>query len=500
MPDRYVQLPNGSYLQWPEGVSAATFKAKATKLMGQSGLPVSTRGASDMPLPNPSAPKSFIGRLMDYVGQSAESTAKLPSSLASRTREIYQQGKQQGGFGGAVRMAESPILAEGDALKNVLTSVLGISTPGIVNRLINREDTAKIGADATTFLGGWMAGGPKESTSGEGLSIGDAAKQITDAVNPAPKEMAVFQRSVGQHLDKIVTFAKQNGIDIGSIQGLSQAMKGAGDWIRSHYYNEILGPVKDRTTSIAGTVPGYSGETSSPSTATLGQLDARLSQINAELNPKYSKGGIAGQAAVKSATELNAEAAGIRKQLYDAVGKATGLSPKTVAETRGAFGELGSMAEKAEVAAAKERFAANKATRAPVTVNPFSGESGKQFIADKAINSMRGDVVGKSLKNTLSKARVKPYELPKSSPVSETPKARTPLRGDNAPRTVIETPSPQEKASVPAKLDARRMVNEITRKKAELDKANADLQRILKTSRHPFWKDQRGPFETGGKP
>ena len=34
MPDRYVQLPNGSYLHWPEGVSAATFKAKATKLMG----------------------------------------------------------------------------------------------------------------------------------------------------------------------------------------------------------------------------------------------------------------------------------------------------------------------------------------------------------------------------------------------------------------------------------------------------------------------------------
>src|SRR5580693_9297637 len=36
VPDRYVQLPNGSYLQWPEGVSAATFKAKATKLMGEN--------------------------------------------------------------------------------------------------------------------------------------------------------------------------------------------------------------------------------------------------------------------------------------------------------------------------------------------------------------------------------------------------------------------------------------------------------------------------------
>lgn len=32
MSSRYVELPNGSYLEWPEGVSAATFKAKATKL------------------------------------------------------------------------------------------------------------------------------------------------------------------------------------------------------------------------------------------------------------------------------------------------------------------------------------------------------------------------------------------------------------------------------------------------------------------------------------
>src|ERR1035441_9850540 len=34
MSSRYVELPNGSYLEWPEGVSANTFKAKATKLMG----------------------------------------------------------------------------------------------------------------------------------------------------------------------------------------------------------------------------------------------------------------------------------------------------------------------------------------------------------------------------------------------------------------------------------------------------------------------------------
>jgi hypothetical protein len=39
MSSRYVALPNGSYMEWPEGVSAATFKAKATKAMGTTPTP-----------------------------------------------------------------------------------------------------------------------------------------------------------------------------------------------------------------------------------------------------------------------------------------------------------------------------------------------------------------------------------------------------------------------------------------------------------------------------
>lgn len=47
MADRYVQLPNGSYLQWPEGVSAETFKAKATKLMGTQAPEAPTNKVND---------------------------------------------------------------------------------------------------------------------------------------------------------------------------------------------------------------------------------------------------------------------------------------------------------------------------------------------------------------------------------------------------------------------------------------------------------------------
>jgi hypothetical protein len=174
-------------------------------------------------------------------------------------------------------------------------------------------------------------------------------------------------------------------------------------------------------------IKNYSGETStSPATATLGQLDARLSQINAELNPKYAKGGIAGQAAVKSAAELNAEAAGIRTELYSGIGKAIGVDPKAVADTRGAFGALNDLAEKTGAASTKERFSANKSERAPLTINPFSSGGGKQFVADKAISKLRGDVVGKKLVDAISKAQIKPYELPTPNPTRVVVKPRNP--------------------------------------------------------------------------
>ena len=488
MSSRYVQLPNGSYLEWPEGVSAATFKAKATKIMGSGPeLPATTRRAS-MPLPTPLGPKPFIDRLMDYIGESMESSSRLPEQLKTRIQERYKEGEKKGGFSGGMRMAESPILAEGDILQGMLKSVLGVTTPGIIYRMSKKEDPAKIVSDSATFLGGYMAGGPKETGSAE-ISIGDAARQITDAVNPIPKQMASFQRLVGQHLDKIVTFAKANGIDVGSIDGLAQAMKGSGDWIKNHYYNDILGPVKNRPVSIAGSVKGYSGETAgTPSAATLGQLDARLSQINAELNPKYAKGGIAAQSAVKSATELNAEAATIRKVLYGELANATGLTPEVVANTRGAFGALDDLAEKTTLAAAKERNIANRAARAPLTVNPFSGSSGKQFIADKAISKMRGDVVGKQLRESIAKAKVPKYELPIAKPTMITPKSRVPLRGESSPYVPPRGSTQAEREAVSGKLSTRRLVNETARRKSETDAANAGLERTIRSARHPFWQ------------
>jgi hypothetical protein len=81
MTDRYVQLPNGSYLQWPEGVPAATFKAKATKLMGESAKP------------QPSVPNGTISAYKPDIPQRLEDLRQRLSEFANRGSGSYKVGQ-----------------------------------------------------------------------------------------------------------------------------------------------------------------------------------------------------------------------------------------------------------------------------------------------------------------------------------------------------------------------------------------------------------------------
>ena len=486
MSSRYVELPNGSYLEWPEGVSAATFKAKATKLMGGQSSAPNRVNESMGKVTGISAyhPKTGLAGIEEKLGDWRQQL----SEFANKGAGSYKVGNTSeiGDF-----MASAPL--------GVMRAAKGASEVPQGKVWEGVKDVVGGGMEAMTMPSMFIAPERSAASKVAPVEVKAAAKILTDAVNPLPKQMAGFEKALGEQLEKVITYAQSKGLNISSPEELSRAMKETGDWIRGHYYEKILGPVKDRVTSIAGTVKGYGGETAaSPSSATLGQLDSRLSQINAELNPKYAKGGIAGQAAVKSAAELNAEAATIRKVLYQELAKATGLTPDVIADTRKAFGSLDSLAEQAGSAASKTRYAGNVAARQPVTVNPF-GASGKQFVLDKAISAVRGNPIAKAMRNAISKVESSPYRLPEANPIAEAAKIRTPLRGTSQPLGEVATPSAKELAAGPKKVDARRMANEVARKKAELEKAQAELDRITKSARHPFWKDPRGPFETGGQ-
>ena len=195
----------------------------------------------------------------------------------------------------------------------------------------------------------------------------------------------------------------------------------------------------------------------------------------------------------------------------------------------------------------KGRFAANKTAAEPITVNPFGGSKGKQFVLDKAVNAVRGNPTENSIRNAVSKADVPRYQLPEPSPTavratlkpsgpvrprswwnipegggggtppvepSEAERAavsgrvsaraagnqaakeakaakmaaRNPPRAGSTPIGEASEPSAAERGAVPQKLDARRAANELQRRKAELAKAQAALDQLMKSSRHPFWQ------------
>jgi hypothetical protein len=485
MPDRYVQLPNGSYLQWPDGVSAATFKAKATKLMGSSPK-------SSEPNPNDRIWSGVEGVSAYHPKTGLAGIEETLGNARERLRQFANRGS------GSYKVGETSDVAD----------LMASAPSGVMRALKGTSEVpqGKVWQGTKDIVGGAMEAGtipsmvlaPESGVSKAApVEVRAAAKMLTDAVNPLPKQMGAFEKSLGDQLDKVITFAQSKGMKVGSPEELAQAMKGTGDWIRQHYYENILGPVKERLASVAGNIKGYAGETSSPSNATLGQLDNRLSQINAELNPKYAKGGIAAQAAVKSATELNAEAAGIRKVLYQELGKATGIDPATIADTRKAFGSLDSLAEQTNSAASKARFAKNIAAREPVTVNPFGASKGKQFLADKAIAKMRGNPVEKSISKVVRRVETAPYELPKPNPTSVTSKLRTPLRGENPPYVPPRTSTSAEVDSVAAKLAKRREANEAAQKAMSEQRAKVAGEKTLRRARHPFWQDPRGSFDKG---
>src|SRR5580658_9672917 len=81
MPTRYVQLPNGKYLEWPEGVSAADFKAKAQKLVGPEtpGLEPGQSLPSVPGVAKPALQKSIAGQVAAPVMEGQNYFDKLTS-------------------------------------------------------------------------------------------------------------------------------------------------------------------------------------------------------------------------------------------------------------------------------------------------------------------------------------------------------------------------------------------------------------------------------------
>lgn len=380
---RYVELPNGSYLEWPEGVSAAEFKAKASKLMQSAESPAPTTGRLNMPM-----------RQAEKI-QQQNTPLDATSNATALDRFLPGAGMTVGGMAGG--MIAGPVGAAagaaygGAAGKAAAQYAAGLDTnawPQFKGQLENAAVGAGTELGTLALFKGlgaaykWL----RPSSSDEIVPVVEqAARKLTNAINPNPLEADQFIGNAGKQVPNILEYAKRTGNPLNTRLEFSKAAEGAGNEAYGHFYKNVLQPVANKEVSVAGT--GYAGKTlgEGGNRATLEAISNRLSAINEELSPAFRQrnAGMVGSK-LASEPELRAEAANLRKLLYGELSKSSGLPPEEVEAMRQRYGQLRHIARATNEAVTQRSLAGAKATETGL------GSVSTGALAGKAIDAARG--------------------------------------------------------------------------------------------------------------
>lgn len=417
---------------------------------------------------------------MEEVEQSNKERASLKGGLETAAGPAYQVGKGVLGYGkrvvgdiyeGANEQADAGqnIAEGGPIVPNVLKSALGAVKPYVRAIPFIGPSIMSAGEDVTA---GNKAGAAGSLTGVVGqialpevlnrlqkppLDTGAAAEEIHNAVNPrirfksqqagAPLEEypdTEFKANVQRQLPRINQFAKDNGLKVTDQETLAQATQGAHHAQNAHFQENILGPSQNLT-ELTKDVPGYGGKELSPGVSTLRQLYDRLSEVNAELDPKYRKAGGGGQeasAAVRSASEAHAEASALRQKIYTRLAHETGQTPQQVAEANQAVGELRNIAE------TTRREAANSASKENDLRNQKWGATSAHSLAQEALSRvsqrLQPNPVDSRIADVFSRLNVPGYaHVPVNPPVAGRAQQLTDLtNASQLGRVPVNTPHP----------------------------------------------------------
>ncbi len=479
---RYVELPNGSYLEWPEGVSADQFKAKALKVMGQpkpAVTPPTEDQVSSFKMATGHDPKAMAKWFdpKESLWAAKEMGSGFGVDTGKGLYDLFKPG--QTSFEKALPPGNLQAYRIGKQLYELVKTLPQV--PGAVKDLsqsgyalpalemqVPRALGQGLGAYATGKVGEFAAG----KLAGSAIPTRDAVRTLTDAVNPPAKNMAEFEQTMEARLPRALDYAKRKGFEINSRESLARAMEGAGDEVYDHYYQRYIAPIEDLPVSRWGRAD-----------TTVGQLERRLSTINATLFPKFQKGGIAAQASIAAgdAAALSAEAATIRGVLNRVISKKLNIPMEEVAAARATFGSMRDVADKIVRAINDERHATNLERRG-VEIPSGSKEGLARYAIRKLTAKNPDKIVASTIKGMEKPATPKPLSQPNPSAASPKPR-NPPPRAEGQPVGTVETSSPADLARVQGKVDARRIQN-------ELRKADAELQKIKRTSRQPLWQQQ----------
>lgn len=205
-----------------------------------------------------------------------------------------------------------------------------------------KDDPAKMAGNLT---GNAVLGGAAHEMMPRGAPpvklspVEDATRNLATRLTPSAKEAPGVQSTLANQIDTLKRTAPEGKLS--RTQGLLDLSKTAGEAAENDpYLKEYIEPNRDMPTGDGSTV---------------GEDHAELARLNAELYPKYMKGGSgspAAQAAISTerAAAIEARANILRQRLANAVGNKMGLDPEYVRGLRKNYEQLRDIGWRADVA------------------------------------------------------------------------------------------------------------------------------------------------------
>jgi hypothetical protein len=361
---QYVKMPDGSYGKFAANASDELIHSAIQQNFPDAFKPADNRNGFQQYIDNAFAPqtaqeRSTHGRAMNGVldfGQAAGQTMTAPVAHPWE----------------AIKSAFTP-----DPESAAMASAAGVPgdmSAGIVHALRGTYEDAKqngiphaLGSLGGMFvandLGARVTGGVIKGGSNAISNLSERANGYTSPVIPEPLQNASqlaksirppggishgLEQDLATNMPLVRAFARETGNPMHSQWEGATAARGLAQRGLDNFNTNFLEPNATRTVPI-GDIPDYQGA-SSEGTATIRDINKRLSDINDMTRPAGNSKTIGADMTAQQRLGLQNEAAALRQRLYENLGNATGVAPDAIKSMREGYGQQFGIADQIDAA------------------------------------------------------------------------------------------------------------------------------------------------------
>lgn len=184
-----------------------------------------------------------------------------------------------------------------------------------------------------------------------------AARKLTAAVSPDASKASNYIQAAQKEVPNVLDYARRQNNPLKTQIEFNKAAEGSAQEARNHYEQNILGPNASKHVDVPENYGGNSytaGGENPKTTASLGDIDKRVIQINKELSGPSSKLNEGDQrAALASKASLQQEHGHLTDLLHKSLSDLTGVAPEDIANLRQRVGRSYELANDTNAAVTK---------------------------------------------------------------------------------------------------------------------------------------------------